>query len=101
MHDAQRPVLATSDRVILVIALILPTAITYLYFLRLNGAPLELQRGAYGIGKTVQFALPAFWVLLVRRQFPTFRSPQTWSLIVGVLFGLAVAAGMAGLYLAL
>jgi len=92
------PPVKSADRVIIAIALVLPTLVTWIYFILLHGAPAALQQTAYSIGKVVQFALPAVWVVLVQRERQILNRPPVWSLTVGALFGLTVAAGMAVLY---
>lgn len=87
-----------ADRFVVALALLLPTAVTWLYFIALDGAPARLQQGAYGIGKTIQFALPAFWVLAVQRRREGLEIPRSWAVIAGSVFGIAVAAAMAALY---
>lgn len=98
METTKKPPLTSADRAILAVALILPTAITWIYFIWLKDAPQIVQQVTYGVVKTIQFGLPAVWVLLVQREHPAFRPPGSWSLIVGVLFGVAVAAAMIVLY---
>jgi membrane protease YdiL (CAAX protease family) len=92
-----RPV-TPADRAIIVLSLLLPTAVTWLYFVALNDAPAALQRSAYGIGKSIQFALPVVWVCLVQRQRLKLQPPSSKWLIAGGLFGLAVSAAAAALY---
>jgi membrane protease YdiL (CAAX protease family) len=92
------PPLTPADRAAIAVALILPTAVTWLYFIALDGAPPWLQQGAYGIGKAIQFALPAVWVCLVQRTWPNFAAARGWSLIAGGVFGFVVGASMALLY---
>jgi len=87
-----------ADWAIISIALVLPTAITWVYFIWLNGAEKWLQQGAYGSGKTVQFALPIVWVWLVQRERQWPRWPSPWSVAVGIGFGLIVAAAMQAIY---
>src|SRR6185295_2761712 len=99
MNERHVPTIA--DRAIIAVALVLPTVITYIYFLWLNDAPKTIQQIVYAVVKTIQFALPAFWVLLIQRQRPQFNRPSNWSLLVGVVFGLAVGAAMVALYFAL
>jgi membrane protease YdiL (CAAX protease family) len=82
--------------VALAVALVLPTLVTWAYFIALDGAAAWLQQGAYGLGKTVQFALPAVWVLLVQRsplagRFLPLRG--AW-LAIGALFGLLAGAAI-------
>jgi len=98
--DHSTPPLDPADWLIVALSLVLPTGVTWLYFIALDDAPAAVQQGVYGIGKAVQFALPVVWVCLVRRQRPTFPRPSAWSLIAGALFGLAIAAAMIVLYLA-
>jgi membrane protease YdiL (CAAX protease family) len=92
------PPLSNADRAVIAVALVLPTAITWIYFVWLNGADRQLQQGAYAVGKTIQFALPLAWVWLVQRQRPLPRLPSAWSAATGALFGLVVAAAMQAIY---
>jgi membrane protease YdiL (CAAX protease family) len=78
--------------------LILPTLVTWIYFILLNGAPAALQQTAYALGKIVQFALPALWIFLIQREPQQFNRPPIWALITGAIFGLTVAGAMAALY---
>jgi membrane protease YdiL (CAAX protease family) len=86
------------DMAILAVALTLPTLVTWLYFVALDQQPAALQQGAYAIGKTIQFALPALWVLVALRERPQLVRPGWRGLMLGVGFGLAVLALMAVLY---
>jgi membrane protease YdiL (CAAX protease family) len=90
--------LTVSDRAIIAVALILPTAITWVYFIWLNGADKQLQQAAYAIGKTIQFGLPLVWVWLVQRQRSWPQLPTAWSFITGIVFGLILAAAMQAIY---
>src|SRR6478672_7838409 len=62
MHQASS--LTSVNRAVIGIALVLPTLITWIYFILLDGAPSALQQSAYLIGKLAQFALPVVWVCL-------------------------------------
>jgi membrane protease YdiL (CAAX protease family) len=97
LNSEQRS-LTRADWIVIVVALLLPTAITWVYFILLNGAEKQLQQGAYAVGKTVQFALPVVWVWLVQRERQWPRLPSMWSVAVGIAFGLVVAAGMQAIY---
>jgi uncharacterized protein len=88
------------ELLVIVVALLLPTAVTWMYFIALDGAPPIVQKGAYAVGKTIQFALPVVWMCLVLRQWDHFRRPSCWSLIFGPMFGLLVACAIAALYFA-
>jgi len=88
-----------ADFAIVTLAIALPTAVTWLYFIALDGADRRLQQGAYSVGKTIQFALPLVWIGLVHRIRLTASRPPAWSLVVGGALGFAVAAAMMVLYL--
>jgi membrane protease YdiL (CAAX protease family) len=96
--NAQGRPLSRADWTVIVVALASPTAITWVYFILLNGADRSLQQGAYLIGKTIQFALPIVWVWLVQRDRQWPRVPSAWSVAVGIGFGLIVAAAMQVIY---
>lgn len=46
---------------VLAIAIVLPTIVTWIYFVLLKESAASVQQVAYGIGKTIQFALPVVW----------------------------------------
>jgi CAAX protease family protein len=92
--------LKRADWAAIAVALTLPTAVTWIYFIWLDGAAEGAVKGAFGVGKTVQFLLPAVWVYLVQRQRPQLARPQLWSMIAGAIFGIAVGMAMATLYFA-
>jgi membrane protease YdiL (CAAX protease family) len=91
--------LTSADKAVIVLSLILPTAVTLVYFVWLDGAAEWQQKTAFGIGKTVQFALPLYWVVMVMEERPKFARPDWQGLVLGGLFGLAVAGLMAAVYL--
>ncbi len=90
--------LTRADWIVIAVALALPTLVTWVYFILLNGAPARAQQTAYTVGKAIQFGLPLAWVWLVQREQPRLQRPKSWSLIVGGLFGLIVAGAMIALY---
>ena len=47
---------------VLAIAIVLPTIVTWVYFVSLKDSAASVQQIAYGIGKTIQFALPIVWI---------------------------------------
>src|SRR5262245_49028427 len=60
MTEPLRPELhapTPADWAMLIVALALPTLVTWLYFVALADAPSAVQQAAYGAGKLVQFAL--------------------------------------------
>ena len=58
----------------IVFALIFPTVLTWVYFIALADSEPWMQKGAYGIGKVIQFAFPLVFVLFARRERLTSRS---------------------------
>ena len=96
------------DLLVLWFAIIFPSVVTYVYFnLLADSAPL-LQKSAYGIGKTLQFALPVVWVWLFFRHRLSFKrkvedganqASTKPSIGLGIGFGLLVAVSMVVLYL--
>jgi membrane protease YdiL (CAAX protease family) len=87
-----------ADKTVLAIALLLPTVVTLLYFVILTSAPAAIQQTAYAVGKSIQFALPAVWIYLVRRERFEWIRPTRSGLLPNVLFGGAVVVLMMGLY---
>lgn len=99
------------------IGLVLPTAITWVYFDRLAASAPAVQQAAYAIGKAVQFALPG-WGWQYRRKTgvasgesgqglpsQTLNAQVEWpkpdyvnSLLWGVLTGLVIAGAALALY---
>jgi membrane protease YdiL (CAAX protease family) len=97
-NTPSRPPPTAAERAVLVFALILPTAVTWLYFVALDGAPAAIQQTAYSIGKIAQFALPVVWVFLICRERPGAGKPDSRGLLLGAAFGLLVAGAMLALY---
>ena len=88
----------TTEWPAIVFALIFPTVLTWVYFIALAESDPSLQKGAYGIGKVIQFAFPLVFVLLVRKERLQFRGLDTQGLVLAVGFGALVAGSMLGLY---
>jgi membrane protease YdiL (CAAX protease family) len=85
----------------LLVAMTLPTAVTYLYFIALAtdaNQPNPVQQVVYSAGKVVQFSLPLVVVWLLERRFPWPSRPRSDGMILGTSFGLLVAGGMLCLY---
>lgn len=87
-----------SEIAVAAVALTLPTAVTWLYFVALAGTQPALQQGAYAIGKTIQFGLPIVWIGYVRRERLQLFWPTGRGLGLGAAFGLIVAGAMLTLY---
>lgn len=86
-----------ADLAIIALAIVLPTLVTWLYFEAFADQPL-LAKAAFGIGKTIQFALPLSWVLLIQRQPVRWSRPRCDGMLPGLVFGAAVGAAMLVLY---
>lgn len=90
---------------VLVLAMVFPSLLTYVYFVHLAGTPAASQKLAYALGKTFQFALPVFWTAVVCREAWRLRPLNLHSRLKGVLegtaFGLLVFVAMLGLHFVL
>lgn len=98
MPEAHAMRRSTRDLVVVLIALVLPSAITWLYFFRAEDASAGVQSSVYGLVKVVQFALPVVWVRAVQRGRISFRPNGMQGVAVGLAFGAVVAAAMYSLY---
>jgi membrane protease YdiL (CAAX protease family) len=78
------------------IALALPTLVTWLYFVAYAGHP--WMQAFYGGGKLVQFAIPLFCAFVIERSRPRLVRPDARGLLWGGLFGCVVVAAMLALY---
>jgi membrane protease YdiL (CAAX protease family) len=76
------------------LGMILPTLVTWLYFVALARHSPGAQQTAYAVGKTLQFAFPLLWVFGVRRQPIRFRRPGMSGVAAGLLFGAAIFAAI-------
>jgi membrane protease YdiL (CAAX protease family) len=86
--------------VVLAVAMILPSAVTWEYFVALAGAGHvnAAQQLAYSVGKTVQFGLPVAFCLWCDPKALRPNRPRFDGLALGLGFGLAVSAAMFVLY---
>jgi len=98
MTSPSRRVRRAADLAALLFALVFPSVLTWAYFVALRHSPAALQQTAYGIGKTIQFVLPVFWVLAIQRRRPSRSRPSASGLVEGLLFGLTVFALALALY---
>jgi membrane protease YdiL (CAAX protease family) len=85
---------AKSRTIAVLLAFVFPTLITWVYFIALREQSDAIQKMAYGIGKTFQFALPVVWVCLYSRADFGYRKPRTSELFLGLTSGLVIAAAM-------
>jgi len=79
-------------------ALVYPTLLTIVYFILLAKSSTTLQQGTYAVGKLIQFAFPAIWIVGVRRQQITWSRPRRMDFIGGGLLGLGLLLGALVLY---
>jgi len=98
MNDSPLSTSRLADTCAVLLALTLPTLVTWLYFVVLADHPAGIQQTAYSIGKGLQFALPVVWVLAVQRQRLRFRPPGTKGLTESVAFGVFVMVAMSVLF---
>lgn len=84
---------------LVVLALVFPTIIAWIYIIALGGTGPEnsLQQIGYAGGKVVQFALPIVYLVFVARHWPDFRLNKE-GLVPGIVFGGVVAGAMLALY---
>lgn len=87
----------TARRLALTVAMVLPTVITWLYFVQLAEAATGTQQAVYAIGKIVQFALPVAFVALVLRKPPRISGLTRRGWYEGLISGLVACAGALGL----
>jgi uncharacterized protein len=80
----------SGESLVMVVAMLLPSLVTLLYFVVLAGTAEWLQQAAYAVGKTLQFALPVIWVGLVCRQRLGWPTPTTRGLAGGLGSGLLI-----------
>jgi len=90
----------SQEAALLALGLVLPTLLTYVYFVLLAAAPAVWQQGAYMIGKTVQFALPVLGAACIARQRLVFEPPAMRDLLAGGLLGGSIVAVMVLAYAA-
>jgi uncharacterized protein len=88
-----------SDLLVIAFALVLPSVVTWVYFVWLTKAPSTVQQSAYSIGKAIQFLLPVVWLYLAHRR----NWLDGWvftrdGLLTGIVFGAIVAGAMIALY---
>lgn len=83
-----------ADAAAVVFALVFPSLLTLLYFVWLAGSAAWLQRASYTVGKLVQFAFPAVWVLAVQRRRPRLGCFGGRGLPGAIAFGATVFLAM-------
>lgn len=86
------------DWVAVIFALALPTVVTLAYFVLADGYSSQTQQAVYGIAKTLQFAFPIAYVLLIQRERPRLFPVTSNGIGLGLAFGLAIAGAMLALF---
>jgi membrane protease YdiL (CAAX protease family) len=86
----------TADDAILAVALVLPSLVTWAYFVWL--AESGVAKVAYSVGKLVQFAIPVVWVLIVGGESLDLSPPSGAGVPLGLAFGVVVTVAMFVLY---
>jgi uncharacterized protein len=97
MMSPERSNTGRADQAVIAVSIVLPTLVTWLYFEAFASSPVATKT-AFGIGKTIQFALPLVWVFLVRRQPLRLSWPKLDGVHLGIAFGAAVGGSMLLLY---
>jgi membrane protease YdiL (CAAX protease family) len=82
------------------IAMTLPTALAWVYFLALGGTgrPNAFQQAVYAAGKIVQFSIPLLFVAFVSRRWPVWQRPTARELLLGLGAGVLVGAALLATY---
>ena len=86
--------MARNRKLIIAIAVLFPTVVTWVYFVALDSHSDVIKKVAYGIGKTLQFATPILWVYLFHRNQIQHKRPQRAEIMIGLVSGLVIAAAM-------
>ncbi len=79
---------------LMLVALLLPTLITWVYFSLLSQYPAWQQKLAYSVGKTIQFALPVIILLYygrwIKQKTPHLKASLRYGLTTGLIIGIAI-----------
>jgi hypothetical protein len=86
------------DPAALLFALVFPTLVTVLYFVVLAKHPGPLQLGAFVLGKFIQFAFPAVWVVWFQRTKIGWMRPRASHVAAGAALGLVLLAAALALH---
>jgi membrane protease YdiL (CAAX protease family) len=86
------------DLAAVIVALALPSAITWVYFFGVEGAPAGTQLLVFNAVKILQFAFPLVWVLAVQRERVGAPRARREGVAVGLAFGAIVAIAIFALY---
>jgi membrane protease YdiL (CAAX protease family) len=98
MSDPTSPKAPVRDLAAILVALVLPSLITWIYFFRAESAEASTQLAIFNMVKVIQFAFPLAWVLAVQKERVTLRPPHARGAGVGLVFGVVVFAATFALY---
>ena len=90
--------LQPAEGMLLGVAMLWPSVLTWLYFIVLDGVRAPWPQAAYTTGKLIQFSLPLAGLWLARQLPSSLPRPAPVDIALGLTWGLAVAAAMVGLY---
>ncbi len=79
-----------SRMLIILVAIVYPTALTFLYFDLLANAPTGVQQGVYALGKVLQFGLPAVWTASVLKEKIKLHRPSITDFVWGIGSGVII-----------
>lgn len=82
------------EGLLLIIGMVLPSVITYIFFVAVADQPSWLQQTVAAVGKMVQFALPLVWWFGVRRMRLGLPKPSTAGMTIGIAFGCVISAAI-------
>jgi membrane protease YdiL (CAAX protease family) len=94
-----------ADRVVVSVAMLIPSIVTWVYFIWLADRESAGQQLVFAVGKSAQFALPVAWIALTQPGRLGLGRPKLRSATLdgglGIGFGLAFVATMMVVYLAI
>ena len=99
VNNAISPPPAKRDLAAVLLALVLPSAVTWVYFFQAESLPASAQLIVFNVVKVIQFAFPLFWVLALQKGSVTLRPQRVDGVILGLTFGAIVGAATMALYL--
>ena len=83
---------------LVIFSMALPTIVTWGYFYILSDYSDLTQKFGMSAGKVVQFSMPIFWLIVIRRWKNDWRWPNTDSMWLGFAFGAVTFAVAVGVY---
>lgn len=84
--------------ILLGFSLLLPSIVTWAYFVASSEFSAQIQQVAYGLGKLAQLLLPILVVMWAADLKFSFHWPNSKGMVLGVVFGLLVVGLMFGIY---